>query len=101
MRRLIMIAVLLGCSAPLWAADESQVKQTIEEAQQAFDKAVALQGGWDSTAKLLKDALLSLSKGEPDQALALAVRARREAELSYTQVTNQRKNWSEPEYLRK
>ena len=101
MRRLVIIVVLLGLSAPAWAVDEQQVRKVIEEAQQEFDKAVALQGGWKDTAKLLKDAQLSVTKGDLKKAMELADRAKREADLSYAEAESQDKNWSEPDYLRK
>jgi hypothetical protein len=101
MRRLVMMAVLIGMNSPVWAVDEQQVRKVIEEAQQEFDKAVALQGGWKDTAKLLKDAQLSVTKGDLKKAMDLADRAKREAELSYAEAENQNKNWSEPDYLRK
>ena len=101
MRKICLVSVVLCLSAPAWAVDEQQVKQTIEEAKNAFDKAVAEQGGWVSTSKLLKDAQLSAAKGEPQKALDLASQAKREADLSYAQSVAQKQNWSEPEYLRK
>jgi hypothetical protein len=85
----------------VWAVDEQQVKQAIEEAKSAFDKAVAEQGGWVSTSKLLKDAQLSAAKGEKQKALELANQAKHEADLSYAQLAKQKINWSEPEYLNK
>ena len=100
MRRLLIMGVVLCLSAPAWAVDEQQVKQVIEAAQSAFDKAVAEQGGWVSTSKLLKDAKLSAAKGEQQKALELADQAKREADLSYAQSVNQKKTWSEPAYLR-
>lgn len=99
MRRLIMIIILIGANTPVWAADEQKVQQAIHDAKQAFEKAVAAQGGWESTSKLLKDAQLNATKGDSTKALELANRAKREAELSYTEAMNQNKNWSEPDYL--
>jgi len=101
MRWFIMTLVFIGWSAPVWAENEQPVQQAIQEAQQAFDKAVAVRGGWESTSKLLKDANSSLKKGDRKKALELASRAKREAELSYAQAENQSKNWSEPDYLKK
>ncbi len=100
MQRIFIMSLMLCLSVTVWAVDEQQVKQAIEEAKNAFDKAVAEQGGWVSTSKLLKDAQLSVSKGEKQQALELANRAKREADLSYAQSVKQKDSWSEPEYLR-
>ncbi|WP_455210156.1 hypothetical protein [Kaarinaea lacus] len=100
MQRFFMMSLMLCLSMPTWAVDEQQTKQAIEEAKKAFDKAVAEQGGWMSTSKLLKDAQLSAAKGDKQKALELANQAKREAELSYTQTAKQKESWSEPDYLR-
>ena len=101
MRRFVIMTVLIGMSAPAWAVDEQQVRKVIQEAQQEFDKAVALQGGWEATAKLLKDAQLSVTKGDLKKAMELAGKAKQEAALSYAEAENQDKSWSEPGYLSK
>ena len=101
MWRLIIAMMIIGWSLPVLAVDEQQVKQTIKEAKQEFDKAVAAQGGWVSTSKLLKDAQLSVTKGDKQKALELARKAKQEAALSYAEAVNQDKNWSEPDYLSK
>jgi hypothetical protein len=95
---IIAVAVLF-LSMPVWAVDEHQVQQSIEAAKTAFEKAVAEQGGWVSTKKLLKDAQLSAAKGDQQKAMELANRAKREAELSYAQSVKQKQKWSEPAYL--
>ena len=100
MRRVFVIGLMFCLSMPAWAVDEQQVKQAIEDAKNAFDKAVAEQGGWMSTSKLLKDAQLSAAKGEREKALEMANQAKREAELSYGQSIKQKESWSEPDYLR-
>jgi hypothetical protein len=100
MRRLIMVLVLIGCSVPVFAKS-GPAQQVIKEAQQELDKAIALQGGWGSTVKLIKKAKQSIAKGNQKKALELARQAKREAELSYKQAVNQNKHWSEPAYLSK
>lgn len=100
MQRIFMASLIFCLSMPAWAVDEQQVKQAIEEAKNSFDKAVAEQGGWVSTSKLLKDAQLSAAQGKQQKALELANQAKREAELSYAQSAKQKDNWSEPDYLR-
>ena len=99
MQKLILMSVLLGLSTPVWAVDEQQVQQAIVAAKSAFEKAVAEQGGWVSTSKLLKDAELNAASGDKQKALQLAEQAKREAELSYNQIVEQKSNWSEPVYL--
>jgi len=100
MRRIFVIGLMVCLSTPAWAVDEQQVKQAIEDAKNAYNKALAEQGGWMSTSKLLKDAQLSVAKGEREKALEMANQAKREAELSYAQSIKQKENWSEPDYLR-
>jgi hypothetical protein len=99
LQRLFLISVVMCLSMPVWAVDEQQVQQTIDAAKSAFNKAVAEQGGWMSTKKLLKDAELSAAKGDQQKALELANQAKHEAELSYAQSTTQKQKWSEPAYL--
>lgn len=101
--RLIILAIGIGIA--LWssaalAVDEAKVQQAVEAAKKEFEKAVAEQGGWTSTKKLISSAELSATKGNKKKALELAEQARREAELSYQQAVNQEKNWSEPGYLK-
>ena len=102
MKALKILAITsLFYGASVYALDEQQVKQAIDDAKQAFNKAVEQQGGWMSTKKLLKNAELSSAKGDQKKAYELAQKAKREAEISYAQILEQDKNWSEPSYLSK
>jgi hypothetical protein len=76
------------------------MQQAVEQAKEAFEKAVAEQGGWMSTKKMIRSAELSATRGNKDKALELAEKARREAELSYQQAVDQKQHWSEPKYLK-
>lgn len=87
-------------SVNVYAVDDKEVQKAVEMAKQTFEKAVKEQGGWVSTKKLIKSAELSATKGEKDKALKMAEQARREAELSYQQALNQKKDWAEPGYLK-
>jgi hypothetical protein len=93
------VVLILGASTSQ-AADEAQVAKAIDAAKAAFEKAVAEQGGWVSTKKLIKDAELTAAKGDTDKAKHLADRAKHEAELSYQQALNEKKAWSEPDYIK-
>ncbi|MGD8570242.1 MAG: SoxXA-binding protein [Gammaproteobacteria bacterium] len=101
--RLLLTVVLSSVlwSAGAWAADKAEVMKAIDAAKAEFDKAVAEQGGWVSSKKLIRSAELSATKGNNDKALELAEQARREAQLSYQQAVSQQKHWSEPQYLKK
>lgn len=94
-----MIVLSIMCSAA-YASNDQLVKKAIEDARTEFNLAVAQQGGWISTEGLLKEAELSLTKGEKDKALKLAKQAKHEAKLSIKQAKHQQKNWSEPAYIR-
>lgn len=101
MKKILLIIFVYACwSLPAWAVDAQQAKQAIEAAKQAHKNAVAVQGGWVSTSKLLNNAVATAGKGDNKKALALANKAKREAELSYMQATREKKNWAEPEYLK-
>jgi hypothetical protein len=102
--RLFSLTVLL--ISTVWisgalAADKAEVIKAIEAAKAEFDKAVAEQGGWVSSRKLIRSAELSAAKGNNEKALELAEQARREAQLSYQQAIKQNNQWSEPDYLKK
>jgi hypothetical protein len=102
MRSIIIVSCLcLG----LWslnglAAEEMTLQQTIDKAKSTLNKAIAVQGGWMSTKKLITSAELSAAKGDKKKARQLAEKAQREAELSYQQALNQTTHWSEPDYLK-
>ena len=80
-------------------ADKQAAIDTLTQARELFAQAVAAQGGWGSTKKLLKNAEVSVAKGDYDKALALAEKAKRQASLRYTQAKSELTNWSEPEFL--
>ena len=102
----LLILVLVSCltssllSTSAFAVDDKEVQKAVELAKTTFEKAVKEQGGWVSTKKLIKSAELSATKGERDKALKMAEQAQREAELSYQQALNQKKQWAEPSYLK-
>lgn len=102
MRSTIFLCVLFTVlwSANVAAVDDKQVQKAVEMAKQAFEKAIKEQGGWVNTKKLIKSAELSATKGEKEKALKTAEKARHEAELSLQQALNQKKDWSEPSYLK-
>lgn len=96
----INILIVVLWSASVTAVDDKEVQKAVELAKQTFEQAVKEQGGWVSTKKLIKSAELSATKGNREKALKLAEEAKREAELSLQQALNQKKNWSEPAYLK-
>jgi hypothetical protein len=101
MFRNFFFLTLVLVSSTAFAASDQQVKKAIADAKAEFKQAIAVQGGWTSTEKLLKNAEQSLAKGDKDTALKLAKQAKHEAKLSIDQAKTQQKKWSEPAYIRK
>ena len=99
MRSAVVIIPLVLWANIVFAGDDEQLKKTLDEAQAAFNQAVALQGGWESTKKLLADAELSAARGDKDAAMKQAEQAKREAQDSLAQAQGQQKAWSEPPYI--
>jgi len=86
---------------PVQAGDKQSAEKALSEARNLLEKSVAVEGGWQSTKKLIGKAELSVTKGNYDQARKLADQAIREARLSLEQANRENKNWSEPSYLSK
>jgi hypothetical protein len=82
------------------AGDPQNASEILSQAKEKFNQAVSLEGGWTSTDKLIKQAEAALKKGEKQKAVKLALKAKREAELSYRQAAEQKEHWSEPPYIR-
>ena len=83
------------------ADDKQSAEKALSQARELMEKSVAIQGGWQSTKKLISEAELSVTKGSYDKATKLAKQAIREARLSYQQAQRENKDWSEPDYLSK
>ncbi len=98
MKAKILISILaLTGSGVLVAGDAGSI---LAQAKKDFEQAVALQGGWTSTEKLIKDAEDALKANDAQKAEVLAKKAQREAQLSLTQAQGQQKGWSEPPYIK-
>lgn len=96
----IFLPLVWLSGAPSYADVKTDAAKTLKDAKSAFDEAVNEQGGWVSTRDLIKDAETSLKKGDNKKALELAEKAKKEADRSYVQITEQKKKWSEPDYIR-
>lgn len=104
MKKLIVYAVVsiaLVTSVSAHAGDKQAAEKALSQARELMEKSVAIQGGWQSTKKLINEAELSVTKGSYDKATKLAKQAIREARLSFQQAQREKKDWSEPGYLSK
>jgi len=99
-KRLFIVLLGMLAASPVWSADQQAAVNALKEARSLFDKAVAEQGGWVTTKSLLTDAELAITKGDYGAAVLLADKAKREAELSYSQALSEQTNWTEPSFLK-
>lgn len=99
MKRLFAAIVVLGVLSCHHVAAGSSAAQAIDEAKALQEKADSIQGGWVSTEELIAKAEAALLQGNQVEALALANRAKKEADLAYRQAEEQQRNWSAPRYL--
>lgn len=72
----------------------------LAKAEQLHKQAIALQGGWVSTEKYIKESKAALKAGKTDKAKQAADKALRHARRSLAQAEEQRRQWQEPDYLR-
>ena len=87
-----------GFSTP--ALSSSEASAVLKQAKALHKQAAAKEGGWRITEKYMKKAKKLLEKGDRRKALDVANRARVFAELSGKQAEAEKKNWSEPPYLK-
>ncbi len=100
MRKSVAVIAILALSVHAGvAAGETDVQQAIAAAKAAQQKADSLQGAWVTTDKLIEQAETASAEGKKEEALKLAGKAQREAELAYAQADHERKHWSPPPYL--
>lgn len=97
--RFIMLLLALVIPVAVFAGDTAE--QILTQAKAISKKAGSLQGGWVTTEKLIKKAESAMKKGDGSKALALAKKAKYEAELSLKQAEDQLANWAEPSYIKR
>jgi len=91
-----LLAICAGCALAIGvaqAATESEVKELIDRAETARQKASELEYEWRFTAKHIKEAKEHLEKGELDDAMRLAERALFEAEAAVEQHAISQQTW--------
>ena len=94
----ILFFVLLLVSTPGFSTPDVNV--ILKQATVLHNKAIANEGGWKITEKFIKKTKKLLAKNNGKKALETANKAREYAELSVKQAEQQKKNWSEPSYLK-
>jgi hypothetical protein len=99
MKRLFAIIFVLGTLFSHHAAAGSSAQEAIEEAKVLQQRADSIQGGWITTDELIAKAEAALARGDEAEALALANKAKKEAQLAYQQAEQQQREWSPPPYL--
>jgi len=87
-----IVTVFFGCaSAP--TSEMSKVTDfptLLAQAQTAITKAGSMGGEWRDTQKILKQAKAQAEKGQTEQAITLARKALKQAELGYEQSVAQK-----------
>lgn len=99
----LVVIVLLPVSLPVSstpALSKAEVNMLLDQATSLHQQAVKNQGGWTITSKFIKKAKKLLADGDSKKALTAASKAREYAELSHQQALSQKKDWSEPPYLK-
>ncbi len=94
----LLVASTPGFSAP--KSSISNVEAILKQATTLHEKAIAIQGGWNITEKFIKKTKSLLTSGNIKKALEAVNEARDFAEQSVKQAETQKKNWSEPPYLK-
>lgn len=91
-----LIFALSGCSMmgggdSAGAANAAAANSAIAAAEAALEKARGVKGEWrDADKKMLKAAKAAASKGEFEEAIKLADKAKFEGEMGYTQAMQQK-----------
>lgn len=98
--QILAAGLCLGMVVSVQAESNGEVLKAIQDAKAAIKKADSVQGAWISTSKLIKKAEAAAAKGDKANALKLADKAKKEAEVGYSQAVYERKNWSPPPYAR-
>ena len=86
---LTLTLVLVGCATSA-IAGQTEYEKAVTGAKVAQKQAAAVGGEWRDVGKLIKDAEAAAAKKEYDTALNLAVEAKAQSELGYTQAISQR-----------
>ena len=78
---------------------EKEIKTMIGQADASRKKAASVSGEWRDTGKFIKKAKAALKDGKYEKAIKLAKKAKREGDLGYQQMVNQ-KEFKMPGYFK-
>ena len=76
------------------------VEKMIEQADQARQKAGAVNGEWRDTGKMIKGAQKALAAGDLEGAAKMAKKAQQQGELGYDQAVVQQQKFKMPGYIK-
>ena len=77
---LLSIGLMTGCASTEESSDQVTAEQAIADAKAANAEAAALNNEWRDTGKMIKEAEDKLAAGDEDGAIALANKAKYQAE---------------------
>jgi nucleoid-associated protein YgaU len=83
---LLSLGLITGCASTDEAADSISAEQAIADAKAANAEAKAANNEWRDTGKLIKQAEEKLAAGDEDGAIALANKAKQQAEIAVAQA---------------
>jgi hypothetical protein len=96
MKKTLMIALaaaMLTAAFTASAASESDYQASYAKASAQADKALAMDAGWTTTGKVLREAQQAAADRHFDQAIALALQAEALAQASIRQSEEQQTAW--------
>lgn len=91
MKKLATSAAALALGAASLTAHAGGAAEAIEQAKAANARVAEVGNEWRDTGKFISQAEKALEQGDKGTAMALATKARRQAELAYEQYQRERK----------
>ncbi|PHS72211.1 MAG: hypothetical protein COB22_05795 [Cycloclasticus sp.] len=94
-KHVVLIFCLLTLTASVFAAKatKSDAEESIQSAQQLWDKSIAVGHEWNTVKPLVAQAKQAMETNDFAAAVALANRAAEQAELSLVQAEHEKTNW--------
>lgn len=90
---LLSIGLITGCASTDEAADSITAEQAIADAKAANAEAKAANYEWRDTGKLIEEAEAKLAAGDEEGAIALANKAKAQAEIAVAQAAAENKKF--------
>ena len=92
----LLLVALYGCAGSSVVAEDTKpataadAQMMIEQAEKSRKRAASVEGEWRDTGKIIKQAQAALKKGEYDEAMKLAKKAKMQGEMGYQQAVSQK-----------